>query len=432
MPWAKWNKADKTLFFALLIFLLALCVHLEHKENIFASGFLFCAEAALVGGIADWFAVTALFKKPLGFPYHTAILPRRRQSFIKASVTMVQKEFFSRRKIFDHLEKLHLLPMLLEWLGKSETETRLTIRLVHYLRDFLLRQDMNAQAGALANKLRESLDRLEPQEFFWLWGHWLRKTGKDKEFLARIASYIYAKAKTKQARKLISQMLANYQVENTTALSAFLVGLAKAVDLVNYDEAARLMQQQLLELLAELAEKNSKLQQSLLKMFYEKAAELNQDEEFHLLCHELKDSLMQELPLEDAIVKTLEHLKKHFAEDKARAVDPMEEHLPALRSRLEEIIRGEYRRTLNLVEEDEELRKNIGRFLYDLIARSALHAQTLIGVIVTNVLSKLTDEQLNHLVYDKVEPDLLWIRMNGSLVGAGIGFILFSALTIIQ
>ncbi len=64
MPWAKWNKADKTLFFALLIFLLALCVHLEHKENIFASGFLFCAEAALVGGIADWFAVTALFKKP--------------------------------------------------------------------------------------------------------------------------------------------------------------------------------------------------------------------------------------------------------------------------------------------------------------------------------------------------------------------------------
>ena len=80
---------------------------------------------------------------------------------------------------------------------------------------------------------------------------------------------------------------------------------------------------------------------------------------------------------------------------------------------------------LQLVESDEVLRRSVGHFLYDLIARTALHAQTLIGVIVTNVLSRLTDEQLNHLVYDKVEPDLLWIRMNGSIVGAGIGLLLF-------
>ena len=109
-----WNKADRVLFLAFLVFLLALFVHLQLPHSVFAAGFLFCAEAALVGGIADWFAVTALFRKPLGFPYHTAILPRRRQSFIKASVTMVQKEFFSRRKVFRHLERLHLMPMLMK------------------------------------------------------------------------------------------------------------------------------------------------------------------------------------------------------------------------------------------------------------------------------------------------------------------------------
>ena len=75
-----WNKADRVLFLAFLVFLLALFVHLQLPHSVFASGFLFCAEAALVGGIADWFAVTALFRKPLGFPYHTAILPRRRCS----------------------------------------------------------------------------------------------------------------------------------------------------------------------------------------------------------------------------------------------------------------------------------------------------------------------------------------------------------------
>ena len=125
--WIIWNKADKTLLAAFAIFVLALMTHLYRPGNRFAEGFLFCAEAALVGGIADWFAVTALFRKPLGFPYHTAILPRRRDAFVKASVTMVQKEFFSRRKIFRHLERLHLLPMLMSCFS-SAVLTKTTIR----------------------------------------------------------------------------------------------------------------------------------------------------------------------------------------------------------------------------------------------------------------------------------------------------------------
>jgi uncharacterized membrane-anchored protein YjiN (DUF445 family) len=37
----------------------------------------------------------------------------------------------------------------------------------------------------------------------------------------------------------------------------------------------------------------------------------------------------------------------------------------------------------------------------------------------------MTDEKLNAIVYEKVEPDLLWIRMNGSIVGAAVGLGLF-------
>ena len=103
-----------------------------------------------------------------------------------------------------------------------------------------------------------------------------------------------------------------------------------------------------------------------------------------------------------------------------------------LRSRLADIIEEEYDRGLHLLQEDDELRHTVGRFLYDLIARSALHAQTLVGVVVESVLARLTDEQLNHLVYDKVEPDLLWIRMNGSIVGSGIGLVIFILLQLVS
>ena len=87
-----WNKADVALISSALFFLLALYLHLHVPSAIWTDGLLMVSEAALVGGVADWFAVTALFRRPLGFPYHTAILPRRRDSFIHAIVVMVQKE----------------------------------------------------------------------------------------------------------------------------------------------------------------------------------------------------------------------------------------------------------------------------------------------------------------------------------------------------
>ncbi len=427
MRWADFNKADKTLLLALLIFFLALVLHLNYPDKVLANGFLFCTEAALVGGIADWFAVTAIFRRPLGVPYHTAILPRRRQSFIDASVTMVQREFFSRRKVFRHLERLHLMPMLLGWLAEPETENRLVLQLVHYARDFLFQQDARGQVKVIADRFRSTLETLEPEPFFALWGGWLRQSGKDKEFLSRVAIYLRARAATEDTCRALAEMFEHYGEEKVqdNSLGAFLMGLAKAVDLVNYEEAAKLVQQQILVMLDDLAAKDSGLQRELLALFYEKAAELNQEPAFHQLVHELKDRLVKDLPLEAAVFRTLDHLHRHFAADKARYVDPLSEHMPTLRTRMEEILRGEYRRMLKLVESDELLRRSIGHFLYDLIARTALHAQTLVGVIVANVLSRLTDEQLNHLVYDKVEPDLLWIRMNGSIVGAGIGLVLF-------
>ena len=209
-----------------------------------------------------------------------------------------------------------------------------------------------------------------------------------------------------------------------------MAGLAEALGLVDLEEAAAIIQRQLLAMADELGKEGSPLQEKVLGLLYEQAAVLNSDAEFHLMMHKLKNSIEGELPIEDVALSAIQHLREHFAADQARAVDPLEEHLPMLHSRLAEILEAEYDRAIALMETDEELRHTVGHFLYDLIARSALHAQTLVGVIVESVLGRLTDEQLNHLVYDKVEPDLLWIRMNGSIVGAGIGLVMYLLLLV--
>ena len=52
------------------------------------------AEAAMVGGLADWFAVTALFRHPLGLPIpHTAIIPRNKDRIGEALATFLKENF---------------------------------------------------------------------------------------------------------------------------------------------------------------------------------------------------------------------------------------------------------------------------------------------------------------------------------------------------
>lgn len=430
MIWSRWNKADKTLLFAAAVFLFSVCLHLSYPDRVVADGFLFISEAALVGGIADWFAVTALFRKPLGFPYHTAILPNRRREFVQASVTMVQKEFFSRRKIFRHLGRLHLMPMLMEWLDQRETREQMLRRLLHYTRDLLLQQDRGQQAKFLSEQLRHALRETPATSMLQACGAWMKASGRDKDILERLAAAAHTYAERPEIRKSLQSMLEAYEEEKVKSPMAMLMaGFAQALDLVNFEEAAALMQQQLLAMIDALGTRDSELQAEILQLFYEKTEELGKSQEFQRLAGDLRDALVEELPLEEAVSRALEHVQADFLGTKG--AEKAMENLPVVRSRLLEVFASEYYRALKLLQEDETLRKSVEHFLYDLLARSALHAQSLVGVVVTNVLDRLTDEQLNHLVYDKVEPDLLWIRMNGSIVGSAIGFVLFLCLQMV-
>src|SRR5438105_8842649 len=75
------------------------------------------AEAAMVGGLADWFAVTALFRHPLGIPIpHTAIIPARRAKITEGIVNMVQDEWLSPDVIGTRLARLAPSAVVADWL----------------------------------------------------------------------------------------------------------------------------------------------------------------------------------------------------------------------------------------------------------------------------------------------------------------------------
>jgi uncharacterized membrane-anchored protein YjiN (DUF445 family) len=76
------------------------------------------AEASMVGAIADWFAVTALFKHPLGLPIpHTALIPRRKDDFGRSLEDFVQENFLQEEIIRERLAAARVSDRVGEWLS---------------------------------------------------------------------------------------------------------------------------------------------------------------------------------------------------------------------------------------------------------------------------------------------------------------------------
>jgi uncharacterized membrane-anchored protein YjiN (DUF445 family) len=135
--------------------------------RIVAAGF----EAAMVGGFADWFAVTALFRHPLGIPIpHTAIIPARRAKIIESIVSMVEEEWLSPEVIGQRLARLSPSDAIVDWLRDPAHVERLGAPLRDLLRRVARVLTEEEVVGFVERTLRRELAdvRVDPTTGRWL------------------------------------------------------------------------------------------------------------------------------------------------------------------------------------------------------------------------------------------------------------------------
>jgi uncharacterized membrane-anchored protein YjiN (DUF445 family) len=83
------------------------------------------AEAAMVGGVADWFAVTALFRHPLGLPIpHTALIVERKDQFGATLGQFVVENFLNGDVLAERIRSAGLAPRLAGWLSDPDNAAR--------------------------------------------------------------------------------------------------------------------------------------------------------------------------------------------------------------------------------------------------------------------------------------------------------------------
>ena len=119
------------------------------------------AEAGIVGGLADWFAITVLFRHPLGIPIpHTAILPKNKDRIGRSLGSFVERNFLVPEVILPKLRQADLTGRLAGWLVAPENASIVADRITTLLKRFLTTGDI-AHSELIQHAVGEQLRRLD-------------------------------------------------------------------------------------------------------------------------------------------------------------------------------------------------------------------------------------------------------------------------------
>nr|WP_317893363.1 DUF445 domain-containing protein [uncultured Sphingomonas sp.] len=142
-----------------LLFLASRALEARHPAWGFVQAF---AEAAMVGGLADWFAVTALFRHPLGLPVpHTAIIPRNKDRIGDTLAIFLRDNFLTAHVVARRMRRLDVAAVVGRWLanpvgGQGRLRHGASRLAASVIQSFDQQRLGGMVKGAIANRLRST------------------------------------------------------------------------------------------------------------------------------------------------------------------------------------------------------------------------------------------------------------------------------------
>jgi uncharacterized membrane-anchored protein YjiN (DUF445 family) len=149
---------------ALLVFTAALFIVARHFEPThWAWGYVASfAAAATVGGIADWYAVVALFRRPLGLPIpHTAIIPRNHLRIADTLGEFIETNFLAPEPVEKRLGEVDFAALVADWLVEPERAVALADFVLRLLPQTLGAIDQSGLKAFIGKRIMAELERVE-------------------------------------------------------------------------------------------------------------------------------------------------------------------------------------------------------------------------------------------------------------------------------
>ncbi|MFB9324888.1 DUF445 family protein [Paenibacillus aurantiacus] len=440
--------ANVVLAVVALVFLAAAWLRHSYPDTWWSSLLFYMAEAGLVGGLADWYAVTALFRHPLGIKgKHTAIVPRNRDKLIDGVVRMVETQLLPPETLKLKLAQAPLADIAIGWIDRRFPGEELARAGWRLLGGLLSRMDFTRISAGWDERLKELLRRTDLTPYAGRSIRWLLAHEDIHLLLDRLVSEAEKAAAAPETKDAIFRILEEEKDKQLNEGGGFMQFLKKAAfifaeesDALNLKDAAEAIHADLLLFLADLKRHDHELRLLLLRMLGEVADQLDAESSLSETLENWKNDVLARLsfaPSIEGILQTFrrlldeelaslpqtsEGMTREDGEEDARALALAQQPaMTALREWTERFVSDYWA----AFKRDAAKKAWVDGFIKSLLGKLVDAEHRVIGQVVRETLNTFTKQRLIAFIEDKVGEDLNRIRINGSLVGAGLGALLY-------
>ncbi|QKC96499.1 DUF445 domain-containing protein [Mesorhizobium sp. NZP2298] len=119
------------------------------------------AEAATIGGLADWYAVVALFRRPLGLPIpHTAIIPENQNRIADNLGRFIEGNFLAPEPVREKLAEVDFAALVADWLTDAERAAGLSRFVVRLVPQTLAAVEQSGLRGFVTSRMLEQIEKV--------------------------------------------------------------------------------------------------------------------------------------------------------------------------------------------------------------------------------------------------------------------------------
>ncbi len=359
------------------------------------------AEAAMVGALADWFAVTALFRHPLGIPIpHTAIIQTRKDQIGRSLGGFVRDNFLTSEIVADRLRQAGLAQRLGDWLAEPDHA-----------------RNVSAQSAAVVRGVTEVLEDDLVQGGVEQVVMSRARQVSVSPLMGRVVEAAFDGGHHQQLLESILAGLQSFLVENGDVLRRQIYSespwwVPEPVDDAVYDKIEEVAQRFLSGL---AADPDHPLRRDLDDRIVQLAEDLKTSPELQARGERLKEELLAH-PEVRAWSATL------WSRIKAGLLEATEDPDSELRSRMDEALVSAGRS----LKDDPALQARIDRWIIDATGYVAEQFRGEVADLISSTVARWDTEETAERVELQVGRDLQFIRINGTLVGGLAGLVIYT------
>jgi len=358
------------------------------------------SEAGMVGALADWFAVTALFRYPLGVRIpHTNLINNNKDALGRNLGDFVSDNFLTAATIRPYIDKLSISEYLNDWLSKKKNQ------------EIIL-----SECNKIIKRIVGNLDDRSIAEFLANKGFELTAEIKLEKLASTALYYLLEQNEHERLLNIILPQAKNYVENNRELIYKKVVEKQPILGLIGGKSVTNQLISGITTFLDEIEQNpHHEIRKELNLRLHQVVVDLNQNDNWKDKFDHIKQEFI-----------TRERVYEYATDIWLRLKKDMLEKLDDENATFNHYVRQNIEAMIHSFSNDEKMHDNIDKYARQYVYKTVLKNSREVGTIITNTIQKWDGNEMSEKLELEVGKDLQYIRINGTLVGGIVGVLIYT------